>query len=285
MVRASSLMRSTAAAYSSRTPGLTRVRKTVISIGSDPFSKPNEERFMWPRRPGSSLRRGLLRHFEFRFANERANLNVIFGVIFLPRQFLRRSVLGICLPGALPLFMRELDDRDTLAVIGIEVLVRNIAWHRPRQLVHTIGQATYSSRRPGFNRERNTVTIIVLFPSVLLFDLWQRAELRHPWLRRAPPDLPPRRKLISLAQNADAERIKGLDAFADRGRIERRAASTAKCLHPRPTALGGGLDVRRGLSAHLQRCPRDGQGKPKRGAGRSLAIGAMTGLGLFRIGL
>src|SRR6516164_7937748 len=126
MVRASSLMRSTAAAYSSRTPGLTRVRKTVISIGSDPFSKPNEERFMWPR-PGSSLRRGLLRHFEFRFANERANLNVIFGVIFLPRQFLRRSVLGIRLPGELSLFMLELDDRDTLAIIGIEVLVGNIA--------------------------------------------------------------------------------------------------------------------------------------------------------------
>src|SRR5262249_55475572 len=48
-------------------------------------------------------------------------------------------MFGICLPSALSLFMRELDDCDSLAVVGVEVLVRNVARHRPRQFVHAIG--------------------------------------------------------------------------------------------------------------------------------------------------
>jgi len=50
---------------------------------------------------------------EFRLAIKRANLNVIFGVIFLPRQFLRRPMFGIGLPGALSLGMRKFDDGDS----------------------------------------------------------------------------------------------------------------------------------------------------------------------------
>jgi hypothetical protein len=64
----------------------------------------------------------LLRQLEFRLAIERADLNVVFGVVFLPRQFLRRSMFGIGLPGALPLCMREFDDRDQLAVVGVKSL-------------------------------------------------------------------------------------------------------------------------------------------------------------------
>src|SRR5690242_19882932 len=125
MVRASSLMRSTAAAYSSRSSGLTRVRKTVISIGWSPLLRNqlspydrDEMEFVHAR---SSLRRRLLRQLPFRFAIKRADLDVIFGVIFFARQFLRRPVLGIGLPGALSFFVCELDDGDALAIVGVKV--------------------------------------------------------------------------------------------------------------------------------------------------------------------
>src|SRR6516162_4247916 len=144
MVRANSLMRSTAAAYSSRSPGLRRDRKTVISIVLIPFLESIDRRatkFMETRLAAChGCATACSGQLEFRLAITRANLNVIFGGIFLPRQFLCRPMFGIGLPGALCLGMRKFDDGDSLAVVGVKVLVRNIARYCPRQFVHAIGE-------------------------------------------------------------------------------------------------------------------------------------------------
>src|SRR6516225_6003844 len=90
MVRANSLMRSTAAAYSLRSPGLRRDRKTVISIVLIPFLESIDRRatkFMETRLAAChGCATACSGQLEFRLAITRANLNVIFGVIFLPRQ-------------------------------------------------------------------------------------------------------------------------------------------------------------------------------------------------------
>jgi hypothetical protein len=41
----------------------------------------------------------------------------------------------------------------------------------------------------------------------LFFIFWHIAKLRNPRPRRAPPELPPRRQLVTLAQRADAQSI------------------------------------------------------------------------------
>src|ERR1700733_5641912 len=54
----------------------------------------------WRRLHASGVGFGRLFGFEFRLAIEPAYLHVIFGVIFGPRQLLRRPMLGIGAPGA-----------------------------------------------------------------------------------------------------------------------------------------------------------------------------------------
>src|SRR5262245_38614645 len=97
-----------------------------------------------------------------------------------------------------------------------------------------LASATYSSRTPSLRRERNTVTIMILLLGLpwlgltLLLMFGQRVELRHPWSRRTPPDLPPRRELVALAQNAHTQHIGRLRPVACGGRIKRGTALDAK---------------------------------------------------------
>src|SRR5258705_13949153 len=76
-------------------------------------------RWPWSRR-GSRLCGSCLGRLEFRLAIERANLHVILGVVFLPRQLLRRPMLRIGPPDAHALLVLELHDGHALAVIGKE---------------------------------------------------------------------------------------------------------------------------------------------------------------------
>src|SRR6516162_2886305 len=119
----------------------------------------------------------------------------------------------------------------------------------------------------------------------LLLMFGQRLELRNPRSRRTPPDLPPRRELVALAQNAHTQHIERLHPITRGGRIKWRTALAAKCLHARSAALGGGLDIGLGLPVHFQRFARHRQRNTKRGTCCSLTIGAVTHLRSFRIGL
>src|SRR5690349_16832386 len=65
---------------------------------------------------------------------------MILAVVLLPRELLRRPMLGIGSPRAHAFLVLELDDSHPLAVIGEEALMRDVAWHRPGEFVHPIGQ-------------------------------------------------------------------------------------------------------------------------------------------------
>src|ERR1700689_101289 len=82
---------------------------------------------------------GFLR-LELRFTIERAHLDVILGVIFLPSQSLRRNVLGVRPPSALARFVFELDNGYPRAVVGEEALMRNVTGHRRGERGHAIDQ-------------------------------------------------------------------------------------------------------------------------------------------------
>src|ERR1700691_2553720 len=66
---------------------------------------------------------------ELRLAVERANLDVVLGVVLLPRQLLRRNMLGIGPPGPQSVFVLEFDDGDPLAVVGEKPFMRDITRH------------------------------------------------------------------------------------------------------------------------------------------------------------
>src|ERR1700722_4818879 len=106
-------------------------------------------------------------------------------------------------------------------------------------------KALYSSRTPGFRRERKTVISIAVFPRRIIpqrkrrrLSIWRRAVCassllfgrRHlgksgdPRARGTKPLLPARSQLIALTQNADTYRVGRLQAFSHRRRIDRRAA-------------------------------------------------------------
>src|ERR1700726_4924197 len=166
-------------------------------------------------------------------------------------------------------------------------------------------RATYSSWSPGFRRERKTVTIMSIFPrrlsapqrrnyfiwlgpagaSSLLVVLRHRVEPGHPGPRRAPPLLPPRGEVVTLAQDADPHRIGRLHAFAWRRRIDRRGAFAAKRLDARLAAVRSGLHIDGRLPRHLERAAGDRDRDAERGARGGLAIGAMANLRPLRIGL
>src|SRR5262249_61183100 len=110
-------------------------------------------------------------------------------------------------------------------------------------------------------------------------------DMRDPWPRRSPPKLAPRRELVALAQNAGPQRVGGPHAFTWRGRIDRRAAGAAERLHARAAALGRGLYIDRRLAGDFESRARNREGNPKGSAGCGPALGAMTNLRLFRIGL
>src|ERR1700733_11913345 len=97
---------------------------------------------------------------EFRLAIEPAYLHVIFGVIFGPRQLLRRPMLGIGAPGAQPFLMLEFDDGDAFAVVREKPLVRDVARHGRGDGGDLFHERDVSSRTPGRKRERKTVTIM-----------------------------------------------------------------------------------------------------------------------------
>src|SRR5690348_13536795 len=89
----------------------------------------------------STLRDGrLLDRLEARLAIDRADLDMILAVVLLARELLRRPMLGIGPPRAHAFLVLELDDRHPLAVVGEEALMGDVAWHRPGEFVHPIGQ-------------------------------------------------------------------------------------------------------------------------------------------------
>src|SRR5882724_12988112 len=98
---------------------------------------------------GSALRRGRLGRLEFRLAVERADLDVVFGVVLLARQLLRRAVLRIGPPGAHALLVLELHDGHALAVVGKEAFVRDVARHGGRDLGHAVDQRDVLLARAG----------------------------------------------------------------------------------------------------------------------------------------
>src|SRR5581483_9060265 len=110
------------------------------------------------------------------------------------------------------------------------------------------------------------------FALALFFISGQASDIGDPWLRRPVPDLALWHELVALPQDADAQRI------------ERRPAGAAKSLDPRIAALGGRLNVSARLAGNLQRRARHSDRDAERGAGRSLAIGAMAQIGVIRIG-
>lgn len=69
----------------------------------------------------------------------------------------------IGLPGALTLF----DDGDSLAVVCIKILMRNVAWYRARQFVHAVGERYIFFAHSFPRRERNTVTIMIVLLGLL----------------------------------------------------------------------------------------------------------------------
>ena len=72
---------------------------------------------------------------------------------------------------------------------------------------------------------------------------------------------------------------------AGRRRIDRRAATRAEGLQARIAAVGGGLQVERWLSGHLERVAGHRDRNAERRAGAGLAIGAVADHDLLRVGL
>src|SRR5690242_18706042 len=110
----------------------------------------------------------------------------------------------------------------------------------------------------------------------LLLVLRNAVHMRDPIARRAEPALPLRLELIALFEDADANHVGRLLAFAGRGGIDRRAAFAAERLHPRIAAIRGRLHVGGRRAFHPELVSRDRHRDTERRAGAGLAIGAMA---------
>src|SRR5262249_48767121 len=100
---------------------------------------------------------------------ERADLDVILGVILLPRQFLCRDVFGIAPPGAQAFFMLEFDNGYPLAVVSEKAFVRNVARHSAGELGHAIDQGDVFVSKSGFQaraKQEEPVLAITEMPRV-----------------------------------------------------------------------------------------------------------------------
>src|SRR5438105_1012812 len=78
-----------------------------------------------------------------------ANLDVVFGVEPIPPCCLRLAMLGMLAPRAKGLVRLELDDRDSLAIVCSERLVRDEAGNRPGEIEHPWEELAELSRRLG----------------------------------------------------------------------------------------------------------------------------------------
>jgi hypothetical protein len=153
--------------------------------------------------------------------------------------------------------------------------------------------AAYSSAVPGRKRERNTVIIMAVCTSVLLFasghggDVLLRngSEPGDPGPRRAKPDLLLRHKPSALAQNSDTQRVGGPRMFARRGRIDRRGARRAEGLNSRIAAVRRGLQIACRLPCHREGIAGGTDRDAKRRTGAGLTVGAMADRNRLRIDL
>jgi len=80
-------------------------------------------------------------------SQRRANLDVVFGIEPIASCHLRLAVLGMLTPRMKGLVRLELDDRDPLAIISLECLVRDKPGNRPRELKHAWNELAELFRR------------------------------------------------------------------------------------------------------------------------------------------